>query len=93
MGSSNYMGGVRFITTLSLFNFLRNNQQLEKWKVSFKNFFRKCEYIRSCYLPISSNLLKKSFRKTSLFVLTVTGVPIFQTIVVIVVIKILQKYR
>ena len=49
---------------------------------------------------IYSNLLKKSFRKTSLFVLTVTGVMekkysvscIFQTIVVVDVIKILEKY-
>ena len=32
-------------------------------KVNFfflKYFFRKCECIRSCYLPISSNLCKKS---------------------------------
>ena len=49
---------------------------------------------------ISSNLLKNPFRKTSLFVLTVTGVMekkcsvscIFQSIVVVVVIKILEKY-
>ena len=32
------------------------------------------EYIRVCYLLISSNLLKNSFRETSLFVLTMTGV-------------------
>ena len=57
----------------SLFNFFRNSQHPEKWSVSFQNFFRKCEYI-SCYLPISSNLLKISFRKSSLFVFTVTGV-------------------
>ena len=36
------------------------------------NFFRKCECFMSCYLPTSSNLLKKSFRKTSLFALTKT---------------------
>ena len=41
--------------------------------VSFKNLFKKCECV-SCYLPISSNLLKNSFRKTSLFVINVTGV-------------------
>ena len=36
---------------------------------SVKNFFRKCECIGSCYVPISSNLLKTSLRNTSLFVL------------------------
>ena len=88
------MGGVIFITALSLFHFFRNSQYPEKGSASFKNFFRKCEYSRSCYFLISSNILKKSF------VLTVTGVwkkcfvsYIFQTIVVIVVIKILHKYR
>ena len=65
---------VMFITTLSLFHFFRNSQYPEKSSISFKNFFSKCEYMRSCYLLISSNLLKMSFRKTSLFVLTVTGV-------------------
>ena len=39
-----------------------------KW-VFFQNFFRKCECIMSCCLPISSNLFKKSLRKTSFFVL------------------------
>ena len=68
------MGGVIFITTLSLFHFFRNSQYPEKSSVFFTNFFRECEYIRSCYLLKSSNLLKTSFRKTSLFVLTVTGV-------------------
>ena len=38
------------------------------------NFFRKCECIRSYYFPISSNLLKKSFRKISLFMFTVIDV-------------------
>ena len=46
----------------------------EKLSVSLKIFFRKCKYIRGCYLPISSNLLKKFFRETSPFALTVTGV-------------------
>ena len=74
-GSKNYMGGVIFITTLSLFHFFRNSQHPEKRSVSFKNFFRKCACIRSCYLPISSNsLIQKSFRKTSLLVLTLIGV-------------------
>ena len=49
---------------------------------------------------ISSNLLKKSLRTTSLFVLTVIGALektfavswLFQIIVVMVVIKILEKY-
>ena len=57
----------------SLFNFFRKSQHPQKWSVPFQNFFRKCEYI-SCYLRISSNLLKISFRKSSLFVFTVTGV-------------------
>ena len=64
-----YEGRVIFITIMSLFHFFRNSQHPEKWSVSFKNFFRKCECICSCYLPISSNLLEKSLRKTSLFVL------------------------
>ena len=58
---------------LSLFHFFKNSQHPEKWSVSFQNFFRKCEYI-SCYLPISLNLLKISFRKSSRFVFTVIGV-------------------
>ena len=68
------MEGVIFITTLSLFHLFRNSQYPEKSSVFFTNFFRECEYIRSCYLLKSSNLLKKSFKKTSHFVLTVTGV-------------------
>ena len=49
-------GEVIFIATLlSLFYFCRNSQYPEKWSVSFKNFFRKCECI-SFYLPISLNL-------------------------------------
>ena len=43
------------ITTISLFHFIRNSQHPEKWDVSFKNFFRKCECISFC-LPLSSNL-------------------------------------
>ena len=48
-------GGVIFITILLHYHFFRKSQHPEKWSVSFKNFFRKCECI-SCYLPISSNL-------------------------------------
>ena len=61
-------GGVIFSTAISLFHFFRNRQYPEKWSVSVKDFFRKCECIRSCYLPISAILLKNSLRKTSLFV-------------------------
>ena len=64
-----------------------------KSEVSFNNFFR------SCHLSIASNLLKMSLRKTSLFVHNLTGVIekyfvscIFQTAVVITVIKILEQY-
>ena len=63
------------------------------------NFFRKCECIRCCYFLTSSNLLKKSFRKTSLFVLTKTAVmekvlsqPDMSSYYCNVVIKILEKY-
>ena len=58
------MGGVKnkwgrnfyyYITALSLFYFFTNSQHTEKRSVSFKNFFRKYEYI-SYYLLISSNL-------------------------------------
>ena len=64
------------------------------------NFFRKCECIRRYQLLISSNSLKRSFRKTSLSVLTKTTVvltvllaaSIFETIIVIVVIKIIKNY-
>ena len=64
-----FYGGVIFISPISLFYFFRNSQHPEKWSVSVKNFFRKCECISSCYLPISSILLKNSPRKTLLFVL------------------------
>ena len=88
-----------FINTLLLFHFCRNSQHPEKWGISFKNDFRKFECCKSCYLPIFSNLLK--IRKTSLFVLTVTSVLgkcfllvayFLLTIVVIVLIKILEKH-
>ena len=74
-GSPNYMGKVIFITTLS---------------VSLMNFFRKCKCIKSCYLPISLNLPKKSF-----FVLIKTAAmekcSVSCIIVITVVIKILEK--
>ena len=58
------------LAIVSLFHFFRSIQHPEKWSVSFKNFFRKCECFKSCYLPVSSNLLKKkSLRKTSLLML------------------------
>ena len=68
-GELKLYGDVIFITTISLFHFFRNSQDPEKWSVSVENFFRKCDCISSCYFPISSNLLKNSLRKTSLFVL------------------------
>ena len=98
MGGVTNKWGVFFITTLSLFHFFRYRQHPEKRSVTFKNLF-----ISECMnasVFISSNLLKNPFRKTSLFVLTVTRVMekkcsvscIFQSIVVVVVIKILEKY-
>ena len=62
-------GGVIFITIVSLFHLFRNIQHPAKRSDFFKNFFEKWQCIRSCYLQISSNLLKKSLRKTSLFAL------------------------
>ena len=98
--SQNYMEGVIFINTLSLFHFLKNSQHPEKWSISFKNFFRNCEYIRSCYLMISSNLIKKSFRKFFCVCLlwqlfwkkSVLLAAHFKLLYVIIVIKILEKY-
>ena len=58
-------GGVIFITILLHYHFFRKSQHPEKWSVSFKNFFRKCECI-SCYLPISSNLQFNIYKFTKL---------------------------
>ena len=58
-----YVGAI-LITTLSLFHFFKNNQILRKAKFfSFKNFFRKCECIKTCCLPRASNLLKNTLEK------------------------------
>ena len=99
MGELKLHGGVIFITTFHYFISLERANNLEKWSVSFRNFFWECEYIRSCDLPIASNLIKKSFRKTSLFVVNLIGVMekkyfvscIFETNAVIIVIKILEN--
>ena len=90
-GELKIYGGVIFITTLSLFHFFRNSQHQEKWSISFKNLVTKCECI-SCYLLISSNLLKKSCRKILCLLWQIIWKKcsiscIFQAIVVIVVIK------
>ena len=69
VGGINLYGGRNMCYYNFIISFFRNSQHPEKWSVSVKNFFRKCECISSCYLPISSNLLKNSLRKTSLFVL------------------------
>ena len=100
MGGVKLYGGVIFVTTLSLFHLFRKSYPTLKSKLFFfMNFFSKWECIRSCCLTTSSNLLKKSFRKTLLSVLTKTPVwkkcsvsCIFQAIIVTVVIKILEKY-
>ena len=68
-GDKTLLGGAIFIIIISLFHFFRNSQHQENWKVSVKNFFRKCECISCCYLPIFSILLRNPLRKTSLFVL------------------------
>ena len=45
------------------------------WRTLIWKFaWGQCECIRSCYLPILSNLLKMSCRKTLLFVFAVIGV-------------------
>ena len=91
------MGSIFYYYTF-IISFFRNRQHPEKRSVTFKNLF-----ISECMnasVFISSNLLKKPFRKISIFVLTVTGVMekkcsvscIFQTIVVVLVINILEKY-
>ena len=98
-GDLKIYGRVIFVTTLSLFHFFRNIQPLETWSVYFKNFFRKRECI-NCYMSISSNLLKRSFRKNFTFCAycdrwyrkKYSISCIFQTIVVIVKTKILEKY-
>ena len=68
-GNQNFMRGVIFVITLSLFHLFRNSYHPENWSASFMNFFRKWECIRSCYLLISSNLRKRPFKKTSLLFL------------------------
>ena len=55
-----------------LYLYIDNTQKSEMFLLRI--FIRKYESIRSCYLLISSYLLKKSFRKTSLCVITVTSV-------------------
>ena len=71
-----YRGSNILLIHFNYFISLETAQHPEKRTVSFTNFFMKCEYIRSCYLPMSSiskssNIKKKSFRKTSRFRLTV----------------------
>ena len=62
------VGGVLLSAPRQKEHFFKKSQHHQKWSVSFKNFFRSCD------LPIASNLLKMSFRTTSLFVLNLTGV-------------------
>ena len=92
MGELKLYGGSNSCYYTFIISFIQKQLQPAK-------FFRKCECIRSCYLPTSSNLLKKSFRKTSLFVLTKTAVmekvlsqPDMSSYYCNVVIKILEKY-
>ena len=56
-GELKVYGRVIFIAALSLFYSETANTHKSKIFL-FKNFFRKCEYLRSYYLPITSNLLK-----------------------------------
>ena len=70
--------GTKFFHFSYISRGINHSELPEKWSVSGKNFFRKCECISSYYLPISSHLLKNSFRKNSLFVLfelLPTGLP------------------
>ena len=57
-----------------IISFLQKKPTPRKVNCFLEIFFRKCEYIRECYLSISSNLLKKSFKETSPFALIVKGV-------------------
>ena len=92
------MGGVIFITTLSLFHFFRNSQHPEKSSVSFTVFFR--EYLQELLLADILKLTKKVLQKNFTFFAycdrcfgkKCSVSCIFQVIVVIVVIKILEKY-
>ena len=66
-------GGVKIIwgeynlfTALSLFHFFRNGQHPEKW-------IQEMWMHQELFLANILNLLKKSFRKTSLFVFTAIG--------------------
>ena len=71
-GGSNIVILINLLLHFHHFISLETAKHPEKWSLSFKNFFRKCECITSCYfIP---NLLKKSFRETSLFMFTVIGV-------------------
>ena len=75
MGELKLFGGSNicyYSFIISIFSETATTQKSEVF--FFVNFFRKCECIRNCYLVTSSNLLKKSVRKTSLFVLTKTAV-------------------
>ena len=63
-----------YTTLYSLFHLFRNSYHPENSSASFMNPLRKWDCIRSWYLPISTNLLKKSLRKTSLFPLTKAAV-------------------
>ena len=45
--------------TISLFHFFRNSQNPEKWSVSVKNFFRKCECISSCISSVNAFFFRK----------------------------------
>ena len=74
VGGWTSMGGVKTLWGSNIYLIsLKTAEHSETWSISFNNFFRECECI-GCYLPICSNLLKKSFRKASLFALTVTCV-------------------
>ena len=65
MGRVKFIWGELNLYGHSLSHLFKNSQRQEKRSICFKNFFRKCECIRSCYLSIFSNLLKKSFRKAT----------------------------
>ena len=93
------MEGVIFITTLSLFHFFRNSQHPEKSSVSFTVFFREYllqELLFADILKLTKKVLQKNFTFFAYcdrcFGKKCSVSCIFQVIVVIVVIKILEKY-
>ena len=96
-GEYSSMGGVTFITTLSLFHFFRNSQHPEKSSVFFYKFLQGMWIHQELLIADILKFIKKDLQKNftfcdysdSCFGKKCSVSCIFRTIVVIVVIKIL----